>query len=398
MTIEQAIAAAMRRNPELAATRVDVGVRAARAVQAGLRPNPTLGFEAEDVAGSDRRAGWEAGQTTLSVSQALELGGKRQKRRRTANLERDVASWDIVVRLRALVSEVRKAFAATLIAQDRLTLSEKLIRIAEDSVRSVGVTVDAGAVSPVERLRAEVNLSRARASRLAARRELENARSILAATWGEPSPLFERAAGALSPAVRPAPLETLLPNIGKIPDLARADAEIEQRRAALSLEQSRRIPDLSLVAGGRHYAEDGGGALVFGFSLPLPLFDRNQGNILAAAREVAQARLAHDAVAVTVEARARQAYVAVEAAAEQASIFRDETIPRAERAYAGAKDGYARGLFRYLEVLDAQRTLFELRAEYLTALATYYDASAELSRWVEHSDTSPERAHGDRHD
>lgn len=398
VTVEQAVGAALKHNPDLVATEVDVGIRDALALQAGLRPNPTVGVEAEDVAGSGRRTGWNEGQTTLSLSQPLELGGKRQKRQRSAELERDVVSWELEIRRRALVAEVKKAFTATLLAQERLALINELVGIAEGSVRSVGATVEAGAVSPVERNRAEVSLSRARASRLAATRDLVKTRSVLASSWGETAPLFERVSGTLTPIARLAPLETLLPNIEKIPDLARADTEIEQRQAALSFEKSRRIPDLTLVAGGRHYAEDGGGALVFGFSVSLPLFDRNQGNILAASRAVTQARLAHDAVAITAETRARQAYAAVEAAAEQATILRDETIPQAERAYAGAKDAYTRGLFRYLEVLDAQRTLFELRAEYLASLATYYDAAAELSRWVERSETTKDVAHGGHHD
>lgn len=398
VTVEQAIEAALTHNPELAATQVDVGIRDALALQAGLRPNPTVGAEAEDVAGSGRRTGWNEGQTTLSVSQPLELGGKRHKRQRSAELERDVVSWEIAIRRRALVLEVRRAFTATLLAQERLALINELVGIAEGSVRSVGATVEAGAVSPVERNRAEVSLSRARASRLAASRDLARARSVLATSWGEPSALFERVAGTLKPIVTLAPLETLLPDIETIPDLVRADTEVEQRQAALSFEQSRRIPDLTLVAGGRHYAADGGGALVFGFSLPLPLFDRNQGNILAAARAITQAQLEHTAVAVTAETRARQAYAAVEATAEQAKVLRDETIPQAERAFAGARDAYARGLFRYLEVLDTQRTLFELRAEYLAALANYYDASAELSRWVERSETTKDVAHGGHHD
>lgn len=398
VTVEQAIEAALTHNPEFVATQVDVGIRDALALQAGLRPNPTVGVEAEDVAGSGRRTGWDEGQTTLGVSQPLELGGKRQKRQLSAELERDVVSWEIAARRRALVSEVRKAFTATFLAQERLALVNELVGIAEGSVRSVGATVEAGAVSPVERNRAEVSLSRARASRLAASRDLANARSALASSWGETSPLFERVLGTLTPIVRPAPLEALLPNIEKLPDLARADTKIQQRQAALSFEQSRRIPDLTLVAGARHYAEDGGGALVFGFSLPLPLFDHNQGNILAASRAVTQARLEHDAVAVTAETRARQAYAAVEAAAEQANALRDETIPQAERTYAGAKDAYTRGLFRYLEVLDAQRTLFELRAEYLAALANYYDASAELSRWVERAESTKDVAPGGPHD
>lgn len=382
VTLTQAVDVALARNPDLAATSADVGIRDALAIQAGLRPNPAVDVEAEDIAGSGIRRGWDEGQTTLSLSQLLELGGKRAKRRRAAELDRDVASWDIEVRRRALVADVGKAFAATLVAQERLTLVDELIGIADGSVRSVAATVEAGAVSPVERSRAEVTLSRARTSRLAAERDLAVARLTLASTWGSPTPTFDRVTGRLDPVARPPALAALLPRVQAIPDLARSEREIARRQAVLAFERARRVPDVTVIAGGRHYADQGDGALVLGFALPLPLFNQNQGNILAAARAETQARLELTAVAITAETRARQAYAMLEAAFEQLTQLRDRIIPQAERAYERANDAYTRGLFRYLEVLDAQRTLFELRLEYVAALGVYHQAEAELARWV----------------
>lgn len=399
VTLGQAVDAALKRNPELAATSVDVGIRDALVLQAGLRPNPTVGVESEDVAGSGGRGAADTGQTTLTFSQPFELGGKRNKRRRAAELERDVVSWEVVVRRRALVADVQKAFAATLVAQERLTLIDNLLRIAEASVRSVGATVEAGAVSPVEKTRAEVSVSRARTSRLAAERELVAARSVLAASWGSPTANFERVAGRLEPIAKPSALQDLLPRVQTIPDLARVESELAQRHAALALERSQRIPDVTLQAGVRHYADPSDGALVLGFSVPLPLFDTNQGNILAASRAVTKARLEQNAAAITAETRARQAHAAMVAAFAQATALREQTIPQAERAYEGAKDAYTRGLFRYLEVLDAQRTLFELRAEHLAVLAIYYEAAAELSRWVDDpQEQTMQNVDGGQHD
>jgi cobalt-zinc-cadmium efflux system outer membrane protein len=167
-----------------------------------------------------------------------------------------------------------------------------------------------------------------------------------------------------------------------IPDLARADSTLAQRGAALALERSRRIPDVTVMAGGRHYAEGSDAALVVGFSVPIPLFDQNQGNILAATHAETKARLEREAATITVEMHARQAHAALQAAFEQVTALRERAIPQATRAYEGARDAYTRGLFRYLEVLDAQRTLFELRSEHLAALDAYYRAAADVARWV----------------
>lgn len=399
VTLEQAIAASLARNPELAAASADVGIREALAVQAGLRPNPSVGVDVQDVGGSGERKGWKSGQTTLSVAQLLELGGKRASRRRSAELERDVVYWEVEVRRRNLLAEVTKAFVATLVAQERLRVLDELVAIAQGSVRSVTATVEAGAVSPVERTRAEVQVSRAQAARLGAERELAVARSLLASSWGSAQATFNRVTGELEPLAKPQALETLLPHIPNIPDLARLETELEQRRAALALERARRVPDLTLTAGARHFADNGDGGLVFGFSLPLPLFDNNRGNILAASRAVTKAKLDRRAGGITAETRARQAHAALVASFQQATVLRERTIPEARRAYEGANDAYIRGLFRYLEVLDAQRTLFELRSDYLNLLASYYEASAELRRWVTEADEM--KAHdveGDHHD
>lgn len=399
VTIARAVDAALRYNPDLAASRVDVGIREALTLQAGLRPNPTVDVQVEDIGGpGDRRAGTPS-QTTWSLGQLFELGGKRAMRRQAAELAREATARAVEVEGRALIAAVAKHFAGTLIAQDRLRLLDDLLRIAEGSVGTVEATVKAGAVSPVEVSRAQVNLSRAQAARISVERELASARAILASDWGDPSPSFDRVIGRLEPVPDPPALEALLPLIPDIPDLARLEAELAQRRAALAVERSRRIPNLTLMAGPRHYGEDGGAGLVFGFSLPVPLFDDNRGNILAASREVTKARLEQQAGAVTVEARARQAHTALVGAFQQATVLRERSIPDATRAYEGAKDAYTRGLFRYLEVLDAQRTLFELRSGYLDVLADYYDAAAELNRWVNHDDRNDtHKEAGDDHD
>jgi len=399
VTLAQAVATALARSPELSAASADVGIREALVLQAGLRPNPSVGVDVQDVGGYGDRKGWESGQTTLTVSQPLELGGKRARRRRAAELERDVVYWEVEVRRRNLVAEVTRAFVATLVAQERLRVLDELVGLATDSVRSVSATVEAGAVSPVERTRAEVQVGRAQAARLAAERELTAARSQLASTWGSPQPSFSRVTGALEPLATPQALETLLPHIPSIPDLTRLETELEQRRAALALERARRVPDLTLTAGVRHFGDNDDGALVFGFSVPLPLFDNNRGNILAASRAVSKATLERRAGEITAETRARQAHAALVASFQQATVLRERTIPEARRAYEGAKDAYIRGLFRYLEVLDAQRTLFEIRSDYLNVLAGYYEASAELSRWVtEADDMKMHNIEGDDHD
>lgn len=380
VSLEQALEAALVRNPELATVRLDVRIQEARVLQAGLLPNPSLATEVEDVGGTGPRRGWASGQTTLSVAQLLELGGKRSKRTRAAALEHDLATFDYDARRLGVLADVAKTFAATLAAQDRVTLARELEALAGESVRSVAATVKAGAVSPVEETRARVAEGRAATDRQAAERDLLAARTVLAATWGGTEARFDRVVGRLGAVTPPEPLDVLRSRIDRNPDLARWNAERTRREAALAVERARRVPDVTLSLGGRHYADNGDEALVFGFSLPLPVFDRNQGNVAAAELAVARTERDRWAAAVVVSAALETAYATLQTAFAQATALRDRIIPEAERTYDGARDAYTRGLFRYLEVLDAQRTLFELRGQYLTVLRDYHQAAADVTR------------------
>ena len=159
--LADALAAALLHSPELRALSFEVRSREALAIQAGLRPNPEIGVEVEDFAGSGARSGVDAAQTTLSFAQVVELGGKRVRRQRLAELDTALATWDFEARRLAVFTDATKAFITVVALQERVALGADLERIATEALRSVESTVRAGAVSPVEAERARVNLERA---------------------------------------------------------------------------------------------------------------------------------------------------------------------------------------------------------------------------------------------
>ena len=380
ITLRDAVAAALVGSPDLAAFSAEIRAREARAVQSGLFPNPALRTEVEDFGGSGRRRAFETAQTTIGLAQLVELGGKRAKRRRVANLERDLAAWDYETRRASVLAELTKGFVAMLSAQERLRLADELVTVAAESVDTVGVQVRSGAVSPLEQARADVALARVQVERSQLERDLEGTRAALSAIWGQTPATFSAVTGELTAVAVPAPEAVFLAHVDDNPDLARWATELEQRRAALSLERARRIPDVVVGIGGRRFNEDETNAAVFEFSVPLPLFDRNQGGIAEAQARLAKARSERAAAEVSVRSALTRAYQELLAAFAQVTSLRDRVIPRATSVFEGSRDAYARGLFRYLEVLDAQRTLFELRSQYLLALARYHSARADVER------------------
>jgi cobalt-zinc-cadmium efflux system outer membrane protein len=380
ISLRDAIAAALLGSPELAAVAYELRSREARELQAAARPNPELGVELENVAGSGARSGVDAAETTLSLAQLVELGGKRESRVRLASRERELASWDFETLRLAVITDVTKAFVTVLAQQERQALVRELEALAAETLRSVASTVRAGAVSAVEEERARVNLDRVQLELARNAKALEAARALLAATWGEPRAQFERARGELA-ATPPVPaLAQLEARVAENPELARWNSEIAQREAALALERSRRVPDPTLSLGARHFADGNDAGLVASVSVPLPLFNRNRGSVLDARYGVARARVEQRLAEVSARTALASTYQNLLTASGEALALRDRIIPRAERVFRETQRGYATGLFRYVEVLDAQRTLFAARSERIDVLVAYHFAATDLER------------------
>lgn len=380
IALADALAAALLGSPGLATTAYEIRRREALAIQAGLLPNPTFALDAEDFIGPSQRKSYGYQQTTLSLAQLVELGGKRAARRRLADRDRDLATWDFETQRVAVLTDTTKAFLVVLALQERQILLQDLERIAAESLRSVAATVRTGAVSPVEADRAQVNLDRVQLDVAQVENDLRAARSLLAAAWGQREVTFDQAAGDLwaLPATPDASL--LAAAVDENPELARWDAEIAQREAALAVERSARIPSVEISIAGRHHELGDVGGVVAGITIPVPFFNRNQGNVLAARHQLVRARSEQRQVDVDLRSALVASHQEFVVAGRRTATLRDQIIPRAQRVFEKTQQGYATGLFRYVEVLDAQRTLFGARQELLDAVLTLHVAATDLER------------------
>jgi cobalt-zinc-cadmium efflux system outer membrane protein len=382
LTLADALAASLARSPALAAFSWEIRAREAALLQAHARPNPELRAEVEDFGGTGEVSGFDSAQTTLSLSQLLELGGKRDRRIERAALERDLAGWDYEAARLSVVTRTADAFVTVLALQHQLEIAGESRRVSDEGVRVVEATVRAGAVSPVEASRARVARERADIERNALAHRLGAARSALARHWGASEARFERAVGELRDVTPPPALDQLAPLVEESPELARFGAELAARRAALASEEAERTPDVRFGLGGRHYAANGDAGLVGELSLPLPLFDTRRGAVLEARYRLRRAEAERQAAAGAVGETLRSAHERMLRTYEEALALRERALPEATRAFEGAREAWRSGVLRYGEVLDSQRTLFTLRAEEIDALAAYHAARAELEGLV----------------
>jgi outer membrane protein, heavy metal efflux system len=389
VTLTDAVGFALVNHPALRAFPWALRAAEARELQAGLLPNPELEFGIEEFGGSSGRRGFDGAETSLELGQLIELGDKRFRRTRVAQIDKDLTQWEYESAKLDVMYEATAAFIETLAAQEQLSLVQELVGLSERSYGAVEQRVAAGKDPPVEQAKARVALANAQLGLARAERQLTSARTQLALAWGSDVPRFRTVRGDFY-RVAPAPaFDELTALVADNPDLARWEAQMRRRWAILEVERAQRVPDVGLRAGLRHFNETDDTAFVVGFSIPLPAFNRNQGGIEAAGQMLAKTRDDRAAATMRVRTALARALENVSIAFTEASILADDVLPVAQRAYEATDEGYRQGKFDYLEVLDAQRTLFEAKVQYVSSLTTYHGTRAAIERLIGQSLPEP---------
>ncbi|MHC4174615.1 MAG: TolC family protein [Planctomycetota bacterium] len=382
ITLREALVLALMYNPELRAFSWDVRASEAKQLQASLWPNPELAVEVEEVGGTGERSGFDAAETTIQLSQLIEMGDKRSKRTKLASLEKKLAGSDYEAKRLDVFTEVTKAFIEVLAAQQRLKSTEELLQLSEELVDTVDKRVDAGKDSPLEKTKAAVVLSNIKIQHQQAVQNFEFARKQLASTWAGKNPKFESVAGQLGSLSPIPPIDKLTDLVAQNPDIARWSLEIDRNKASLELEKAKAISDIALSGGLQRFNGTDDNAVVFGISIPLPISDRNQGGKLAASYELAKAREEQRVAHTRIQMELAKAYQSLSSAYTEATELDENVLQGAEGVFEASRTGYSRGKLDYLNVLDAQRTFFHARARYIESLVAYHKARADVEHLI----------------
>ena len=367
-------AAENTRNPRLVGPTEDAAAARALIDQAGLKPNPELAFEAENLAGSGAFAGLSATEYTLSVGLPLELGGKRRARIAAASAQLGLTELRGDLSRAELGYMVRRRYVAAVGAAARVELGADILERNRELVRIAEALVDAGREPPLRGLRARAAYAEAEAELKAAQADALAARFALGALWSEE---VAPAVPAEFPPIVP-PHSLVASYSGIETDIARAERVAAE--AEIVRERSLRVPDPTVSAGVRRFEESNDNAFVVGVSIPLPIRNRNQGNILAAQAR-ARAAGAREAVALAdyrqAVAEARAAYLSAEV---KASTLASGSLPQADEALRLAQIGYRNGKFPLLEVLAAADARDAIRRSLIDAREAQGSAAARLIR------------------
>jgi outer membrane protein, heavy metal efflux system len=382
LSITEALSLALLHNPTLQEFAWDIRIGDVKTLRAGLLPNPELGIEVENFLGSGQQQNFEKTETTLSFSQLFELGGKRSKRKSLANTERDLAIWDYESKRMDVIAQVAARYIDVLANQARLKLANETTSLAEEIYNTVVARVKAGKVSPLEQSKSRVELAKARLSKAKVLRELVSRKQNLGTLWGSLNPLFSNVSGDLDSVQTVPEFSMLLSRLDNNPDLARWSAEIERYQKAISLAKANKIPDLTIMAGTRHFAVNDDFAAVAGVSVPLFIFDNKQTGVDEANMILTQAMQRRQAVRIAIRSALVDNYQQLQMSQVEIEAFREEVLPSARDALKAAKVAYRLGKIGSLDLLDSQRTLFQSNSQYLEALAAFHLNVGKIERLI----------------
>lgn len=378
LSLPQALALTLERNLELQSYSRTVRAAEARLIQSGLLPNPELSVQVEDMFGP--YGGNSYSQATLQLSQIIELGGKRTARTEVADAGREQASNGYEVKRVEILSSLTDKFIRTMADEQLLQLAKKGEELAWQGLKNIQKRSQAGGASELEEAKARVLLARSRVEAEHAEHELLTSKRELVSFWGAETPKFSKFSAALFEPLTLPTFEELSSRVDQSPEIKSWATEKRFREAEKKLAEAKSIPNLTLSAGPRHIEATNDQSFVFQFSVPLLIFDRNQGarketEILAekVPTDKAVSHLRLKTILFGLYQEAKHARTQLEA-------MKKEIIPQAERSLTIAQSGYDQGRFSYLELLDAQRTLLEVLRENIEAAYALHSFTNSIER------------------
>lgn len=378
VSLAQALAQGAEQSPRVAEAKAKADAAEARARQAGASPNPELSLEAENFAGTGAFQGLRSTETTLALSQRIELGGKRGARVAVASSERDFAFLSFRAAEADLARDIRVAHADLRAAEDRAVLARGNVGQARELARTAKLLVEVGRDPPLRQLRAEALLAEAQAEEARAFGELLAARRLLADLIGTSDPELSAEVAGDEPA--PGTLPPATPSL----DEQLAAAERDAAQARIRVARADAIPDVTASGGVRRFNDGRETAFVAGISIPLPVRNRNRGGIDAAQSDALAGEAALSQARLTARRAQHDARMLLGAADARVDALSGPSLAQAEEAVRLARLGYSAGRFSLLELLDAQAALttaktalIEARLDRARALAALFRANAQ---------------------
>lgn len=385
ITIEELQEMALHNNPTLAQAAANVSAAEGRRKQAGLYPNPTVGYQGEEIRGGSFRGGEQG----FFVQQDIVMGGKLGLNRKIIEQEKKQAETEADEQKLRVLTNVRMSYIQALAAQQTLELRQNLSKLAQDAVETSHQLSNIGQADAPDVLESEVESEQAALAVTMAEQNQRRVWKELAVVVGNPHLQLAHLIGTLEETPNVNPDELVESIVSESPVVKIADLGVQRAEAALARAKRESIPDLQFRGGmqqNRELSETSGRPVgLQGFAevgIQLPLFNRNQGNIAASKADVLRAQREVERVKLVLRERAArvvQTYTFSQTAVDR---YKNQMIPRAQKAYGMYMNKYHDMAAAYPQVLIAQRTLMQLEVSYVGALENFATSSLELQSFL----------------
>jgi cobalt-zinc-cadmium efflux system outer membrane protein len=382
LSMDEAVDMALQRNPGLKVAEKEIDAASARVIQARLFPNPTLFLETED-GDADSLGFGEEYKSIIGLSQALPLGGKIKARKEMARGEEDLAMLGYEFKLLEIIAETKKAFVKIVANQELARIAGNNLEIARKLFDAAKSRVEALAAPETEQIKAEIEQSQAQVKLRNAKIDLYNSEQQLHAQLGNVDIQVSAYKGSLRddfPRLNSEKMEAAV--LPSYPELLKVKKLEEISKARLQLARSKKYPDIEIGVGAgkeRGFIENNN-TIEWAIQIPLPLFDRNQGEIMESEILMVKARKEYEDALNRVKLQIKQTLSSFDILLEQVRTYKKKVLPQAEKSLALMLEGYNVGKFTYIELLDSQRTLTETRETYIHMLQELNSAAIEIER------------------
>jgi cobalt-zinc-cadmium efflux system outer membrane protein len=384
LSLDALLTSARNHNPTLGAAQALIRRTAGQAKQAGILPNPVIGYEGDQIRGGSYGGGEEGG----FIQQTIPLGGKLGLRRDAYRAQQHTDELALSAQQQRIEADLESSFYAALALQQEIDTRKQLGALAADAAETARQLANVGQADAPDVLQSEVEQEQAALDTLAAQHRYIAAFHQLTATAGEPDLPLTRLAGDLK--AMPAEPPSLDSLIEQSPAVQGADQAVHAAEAQLRSARREIVPDLTLRAGEqwnneliRQNPNVATGAQSFASaSIDLPLWNRNQGNIASARAAVDAAQAEAQRVRFALRHSAAPLIEEYNIAAAQSARYRSDLLPHAQRAYELYRDRYRQMAAAYPQVLVSQRTLFQLQLAYAQSLGELWQSAAQLRHFA----------------
>ncbi|MEW6127743.1 MAG: TolC family protein [Acidobacteriota bacterium] len=391
MTLAELEQQALKNNPTLAQSELAVRAAEGRRLQAGLLPNPIIGYSGEEFA---FRAFSNKSEHFFFVEQEIPLGGKLKKSRAVAEQEKlQTAVLAEAQRVRVL-NTVQMLFYQTLGAQQLVEAKAELAKIIHEAVSISEELLNLGQADQPDQLDVEIESQKTEIELLNAENNLAKSWQLLATAVGNPALAQTRLAGDLEKSIPTFDKETVAQTLlQQSPEMKVASVNLERARAALTRAKAERVPDMvlrggfgysteKLELGNAPFPKKTGPEARIEIGFRLPIFNRNQGGIAAAEAELASAEREIARVELAIRARLAQVWTNYQNAERAVARYRDAILPRAKKSYELYTASFAQMAAAYPQVLIAKRSYYQARTEYLNALVALWQNGISIQGYL----------------